>query len=152
MRRSDPLAAGRSILGTAASQFLAGGACRAATSPSAWSGRNGPPRTAAAPLYAALLVAARRVPPHGATAPWNLMRCARTLPAWLISVSPPCNTPRYEENPRDRRPRADAAQRPDDFGNGGFQRPRRRERTPGAGTGPARKARSNPVRRDDAGA
>src|SRR6266508_3891857 len=46
-------------------QFLAGGACRAATSPSAWSGRNGPPRTAVAPLYAALLVAARRVPPHG---------------------------------------------------------------------------------------
>ena len=40
-----------------------GGACRAATSPSAWSGRNGPPRTAIAPLRAARHVAARRVPP-----------------------------------------------------------------------------------------
>src|SRR3989449_7664367 len=58
------------------SQFLAGGACRAATSPSAWSGRNGPPRTAVAPLYAALLVAARRVPPHGDAAPCNSVRCA----------------------------------------------------------------------------
>src|SRR6266487_2323347 len=60
-----------------AHQFLAGGACRAATSPSARSGRNGPPRlrgrsrfgaakarTAVAPLCAALLVAARRVPPQ----------------------------------------------------------------------------------------
>src|SRR5206468_10418164 len=46
-------------------QFLAGGACRAATSPSAWSGRNGPSPTAVAPLCAALLVAARRVPPRG---------------------------------------------------------------------------------------
>src|SRR5882724_6667608 len=77
--------------------FLGGSACRAATSPSAWSGRNGPPRlrgrsrfgaakarTAVAPLpparrakaplrrgggYAALLVAARRVPPHRDAAP-----------------------------------------------------------------------------------
>src|SRR5881397_1995649 len=57
--------------------FLAGGACRAATSPSAWSGRNGPPRTAVAPLYAALLVAARRVPPHKDAAPCNKMRCRR---------------------------------------------------------------------------
>src|SRR2546425_1651601 len=62
-----------------ASQFLAGGACRAATSSSAWSGRNGPPRTAVAPLYAALLVAARRVPPYGDAAPCNQMRCTQGL-------------------------------------------------------------------------
>src|SRR6058998_2716603 len=40
-----------------------GSACRAATSPSARSGRNGPPGMVVAPLYAALLVAARRVLP-----------------------------------------------------------------------------------------
>src|SRR5213594_1518057 len=58
------------------SRFLAGGACRAATSPSAWSGRNGPPRTAVAPLYAALLVAARRVPP---STRWGLSRCDKPV-------------------------------------------------------------------------
>src|SRR3989442_878014 len=75
-----------------ASQFLAGGAGRAATSPSAWSGRNGPPGTAVAPLYAALLVAARRVPPQVG---WSERPCdpclvdgrrlARTLapPIWI---------------------------------------------------------------------
>src|SRR4030095_10148504 len=61
-----------------ASQFLSGGACRAATSPSAQSGRNGTPQSGVAPLpparraraplrrgggCAALLLAARRVPP-----------------------------------------------------------------------------------------
>src|SRR3989449_3316691 len=58
-----------------ASEILAGGACRAAASPSAWSGRNGRPRTAVAPLYAALLVAARRVPPQADAAPCSKMGC-----------------------------------------------------------------------------
>src|SRR5881296_4530351 len=53
-----------------------GGGCRAATSPSAWSGRKGPPRTAVAPLYAAQFVAARRVPPQGDAATCNELRCA----------------------------------------------------------------------------
>jgi len=48
-----------------------GGACRAATSTSARSGRNGLPWTVVAPLYAALLVAARRVPPQTDVTPCN---------------------------------------------------------------------------------
>src|SRR5437867_853453 len=68
------------------SQFLAGSACRAATSRSAWSGRNGPPHTAVAPLYAALLVAARRVPPHGDVAPCNKMRGARNSAPQRLSL------------------------------------------------------------------
>src|SRR5438093_1893913 len=56
-----------------------GGGCRAATSPSAWSGRKGPPRTAVAPLYAAQFVAARRVPPPTSWARWGLSRCDKPV-------------------------------------------------------------------------
>src|SRR5438093_257018 len=49
-----------------------GRGCRAATSPSARSARMGPPRAAVAPLDAARLVAARRVPPPTR---WGLSRC-----------------------------------------------------------------------------
>src|SRR5438093_12167090 len=59
-----------------ASKFLAGGACPAATSPSAQSGRNGPPWADVAPPYAARLVAARRVPTHGDAARCNKLRWA----------------------------------------------------------------------------
>src|SRR5438093_2153890 len=60
-------------------RFLAGGACRAATSPSAWSGRKGPSWAAVAPLYAAQLVAARRVPPPTSWARWGLSRCEKPV-------------------------------------------------------------------------
>jgi len=52
-----------------ASQFLAGGACRAATSPSAWSGRNGPPRTAVARSTRRHSSQRDEFPPPGAAAP-----------------------------------------------------------------------------------
>src|SRR5881296_824273 len=58
---------------------ISGGACRAATGPSARSGRNGPSRTAVAPLYAAQLVAARRVPPPTSWARWGLSRCDKPV-------------------------------------------------------------------------
>src|SRR5881397_2029223 len=72
--------------GPGAHQFLAGGACRAATSPSAWSGRNGPPRTAVAPLYAARLIAARRVPPQADAAHCNKSRMRPTMAATAFST------------------------------------------------------------------